>query len=113
SGWPRLRWAGRDALFVVLLATMMIPPAVTMIPRFLIYQKLGWIDTLRPLWFEGFFGGAFNVFLLRQFFMTIPHDLEDAAKIDGCGYFTIYWRAAYPLLKPAPSTQEPPSFNLQ
>jgi len=99
--FARLRWPGRDALFIVLLATMMIPAAVTMIPRFLIYQKLGWIDTLRPLWFEGLFGGAFNVFLLRQFFMTIPTDLEDAAKIDGCGYFTIYWRVMLPLIKPA------------
>src|SRR5947208_4986220 len=99
--FARLRWPGRDALFVVLLATMMLPAAVTMIPRFLIYQRLGWIDTLRPLWFEGLFAGAFNVFLLRQFFMTIPHDLEDAAKIDGCGYFTIYWRVMLPLIKPA------------
>jgi len=99
--FARLRWPGRDAIFVVLLATMMLPAAVTMIPRFLIYQRLGWVDTLRPLWFEGLFAGAFNVFLLRQFFMTIPHDLEDAAKIDGCGYFTIYWRVMLPLIRPA------------
>jgi multiple sugar transport system permease protein len=99
--FARLRWPGRDLLFVVLLATMMIPPAVTMIPRFLIYQRLGWIDTLQPLWFEGLFAGAFNVFLLRQFFMTIPSDLEDAARIDGCGYFGIYWRVMLPLIKPA------------
>jgi multiple sugar transport system permease protein len=99
--FARLRWPGRDAIFIVVLATMMLPPAVTMIPRFLIYQRLGWVDTLRPLWFEGIFGGAFNIFLLRQFFMTIPHDLEDAAKIDGCSYFAIYWRVMLPLIKPA------------
>jgi multiple sugar transport system permease protein len=68
---------------------------------FLIFRSLGWIDTLRPLWFPALFGSAFNVFLLRQFFMTIPNELEDAAKIDGCGYFTIYWRIMLPLIKPA------------
>jgi multiple sugar transport system permease protein len=99
--FARLRWPGRDALFVLLLATMMLPAAVTMIPTFLIYRHLGWIDTLRPLWFGGLFGGAFNIFLLRQFFLTIPTELEDAAKIDGCGYFTIYWRIMLPLIKPA------------
>lgn len=99
--FARLRWPGRDVLFVVLLATMMIPPAVTMLPVFLIFRQLNWIDTLRPLWVPAFFGGAFNVFLLRQFFMTIPNDLEDAAKIDGCSYFTIYWKIMLPLIKPA------------
>jgi ABC-type glycerol-3-phosphate transport system permease component len=99
--FARLRWPGRDLLFTVLLATMMLPAAVTMIPTFLIFRQLGWVDTLRPLWFGGLFGGAFNVFLLRQFFLTIPTELEDAAKIDGCGYFTIYWRIMLPLIKPA------------
>ncbi len=99
--FARLRWPGRDIMFVVLLATMMIPAAVTMLPVFLIFRSLGWIDTLRPLWFPAIFGSAFNVFLLRQFFMTIPLELEDAAKIDGCGYFTIYWRIMLPLIKPA------------
>jgi multiple sugar transport system permease protein len=99
--FARLRWPGRDALFLVLLATMMLPGAVTMIPVFLIFRGLGWVDTLRPLWIPSFFGGAFSVFLLRQFFMTIPTDLEDAAKIDGCSYFGIYWRIMLPLIKPA------------
>lgn len=99
--FARLRWPGRDVMFVVLLATMMIPAAVTMLPVFLIFRALGWIDTLRPLWFPALFGSAFNVFLLRQFFMTIPNELEDAAKIDGCSYFTIYWRIMLPLIKPA------------
>lgn len=99
--FARLRWPGRDQLFVILLATMMLPGAVTMIPVFLVFRGLGWVDTLKPLWVPAFFGGAFSVFLLRQFFMTIPNDLEDAAKIDGCGYFTIYWRIMLPLIKPA------------
>ena len=88
--FARLRWPGRDALFLVLLSTMMLPGAVTMMPVFLIFRWLGWIDTLRPLWVPAFFGSAFNIFLLRQFFLTIPFDLEDAAKIDGCSYFGIY-----------------------
>ncbi|MGC8668886.1 MAG: carbohydrate ABC transporter permease [Chthonomonadales bacterium] len=99
--FARLRWPGRDALFVVLLATMMLPGAVTMMPVFLIFRWLGWIDTLRPLWVPSFLGSAFNIFLLRQFFMTIPNDLEDAAKIDGCSYFGIYRRIMLPLIKPA------------
>jgi multiple sugar transport system permease protein len=99
--FARLKWPGRDVLFVVLIATMMIPPAVTMLPVFLIFRALNWIDTLRPLWVPALFGSAFNVFLLRQFFMTIPNDLEDAAKIDGCSYFTIYWKIMLPLIKPA------------
>ncbi len=99
--FSRLRWPGRDIWFVVLLATMMVPGAVTMLPVFVIFRSLGWVDTLRPLWVPAFFGSAFNIFLLRQFFMTIPMDLEDAAKIDGCSYFGIYWRIMLPLIKPA------------
>jgi multiple sugar transport system permease protein len=100
--FARLRWPGRDVLFMVLLGTMMLPDAVTMIPRFLIFKELGWVDTLLPLWVPSLFAGsAFSVFLLRQFLLTIPSELEDAAKIDGCGYFTIYWRIMMPLIKPA------------
>jgi multiple sugar transport system permease protein len=99
--FARLRWPGRDILFVIMLATMMVPAAVTMLPVFLIFRYLNWIDTLNPLWIGAFFGGAFNVFLLRQFFMTIPNDLEDAAKIDGCSLFMIYWKIMLPLIKPA------------
>jgi multiple sugar transport system permease protein len=106
--FARLKWPGRDTLFVVLLATMMIPGAVTMMPVFLINRWLGWVDTLRPLWFPSFVAAsgthpssAFTIFLLRQFFLTIPNDLEDAAKIDGCSYFGIYWRIMLPLIKPA------------
>ncbi|MGC8834816.1 MAG: carbohydrate ABC transporter permease [Armatimonadota bacterium] len=99
--FARLRWPGRDVLFVIMLSTMMLPAAVTLIPVFLIYKNLGWVDTLRPLWFGSFFAAPFNVFLLRQFFLTIPLDLEDAAKIDGCSYLRIYWNIMLPLVKPA------------
>jgi multiple sugar transport system permease protein len=99
--FARLRFPGRDALFLVLLATMMVPGAVTMMPQFLIFRGLGWIDTLNPLWVPAFFGSAFNIFMLRQFFMSIPMELEDAAKIDGCGPFAVYSRIMLPLVKPA------------
>ncbi len=100
--FARLRWPGRDSLFVVLLATMMLPGAVTMMPKFLIFRGLGWIDTLKPIWVPAFFGSsAFNIFLLRQFFLGIPTELEDAAKIDGCSYYGIFWRIMLPQIKPA------------
>jgi multiple sugar transport system permease protein len=103
--FARLRWPGRDGLFVLLLATMMLPGAVTMIPQFLIWQRLGYIDTLVPLWAGAFLGGgAFNVFLLRQFFLTIPSELEEAAKIDGCSYWRTYWTIMLPLVRPALAT---------
>ncbi|MEO7715844.1 MAG: carbohydrate ABC transporter permease, partial [Capsulimonas sp.] len=100
-GFSRLKWPGRDWLFGLVLATMMLPDAVTMMPRFLIFRQLHWIDTLYPLWAPSFFASAFNVFLLRQFFMGIPKELEDAAKIDGCNYFTTYWRVMLPMVKPS------------
>lgn len=100
-GFSRLRFPGRDALFAVMLATMMLPAAVTMLPQFLIFRWLGWIDTLLPLWVPTFFASAFNVFLLRQFFKTIPMELEDAAKIDGASFLQTWWRVMMPLVKPA------------
>jgi len=99
--FARLRWPGREGWFKVMLATMMIPGAVTLMPQFLIFRSLGWIDTLKPLWVPAFFGSAFNIFLLRQFFLGIPNELEDAAKIDGCGPFTTYWKVMLPQVKPA------------
>ncbi len=99
--FARLQWPGRQLLFWMLLATMMIPGAVTMMPQFLIYRSMGWIDTLKPLWVPAFFGSAFNIFLLRQFFLSIPGELEDAAKIDGCGPFGTYWHIMLPQVKPA------------
>ncbi len=100
-GFSRIRWRGRDTVFIMVLATMMLPAQVTMIPAFLIFNKLGWYNTLRPLWVPSIFGAAFSIFLLRQFMMTIPMELEDAAKIDGCGHFRIYSTIILPLMKPA------------
>jgi ABC-type glycerol-3-phosphate transport system permease component len=98
--FARLQWPGRAICFALLLATMMIPPQVTMIPQFLIFQKLGWYNTLKPLWVMSFFASAFNVFLMRQFLKGIPRDLEDAARLDGCGFLRIYWHIMLPLVKP-------------
>lgn len=102
--FARLRWPAREFCFVLVLATLMIPPQVTMIPVFLIFKNLGWYNTLRPLWIGAFFGSAFYIFLLRQFMRSIPADLEDSAKIDGCGYLGIYARVIMPLIKPALAT---------
>jgi ABC-type glycerol-3-phosphate transport system permease component len=102
--FARLNFYGRNVLFGLLLATMMLPGQVTMIPQFVLWKSLGWYNTLRPLWVPSWFGGAFFIFLLRQFFMTIPKELEDAAKIDGCGFFGIYWRIMLPLAGPAMAT---------
>ncbi|MCE5198962.1 MAG: carbohydrate ABC transporter permease [Armatimonadota bacterium] len=99
--FARLKWFGKEVFFGLLLATMMLPGAVTMMPVFLIFRYLGWVDTLRPLWVPSFFGGAFSVFLLRQFFMAIPHELEEAARIDGAGYWTTFWKIMIQQVKPA------------
>ena len=99
--FSRMRFPGKGPMFNVLLATMMLPGAVTMLPTFLIFRSLGWIDTLLPLTVPAFFASAFNVFLLRQFFMQIPMELEDAAKIDGCGYLKTFWSIMIPQIKPA------------
>ncbi len=100
-GLSRIRWPGRDLVFVVILSTVMLPGQVTMIPQFLIWRELGMYNTWFPLWLPSLFGSAFNIFLLRQFFMTLPKDIEDAARIDGCGYFGTYWRIMLPQIKPA------------
>jgi multiple sugar transport system permease protein len=100
-GFARIQWRGRDSVFIILLATMMLPPQVTMIPTFLIFNALGWYNTLKPLWVGSMFGAAFSIFLLRQFMMTLPKDLEDAARIDGCGHLRIYGTIVLPLIKPA------------
>jgi ABC-type glycerol-3-phosphate transport system permease component len=100
-GFARLRWKGRDLLFFICLATMMIPFQVQMIPLFITFKKLGWIDTYLPLVVPSFFGSAYSIFLLRQFFMTIPRELSDAAYMDGCGELMIFWRIILPLSRPA------------
>ncbi|HWD39303.1 MAG TPA: carbohydrate ABC transporter permease [Fimbriimonas sp.] len=99
--FSRMNFPGRNVLFGILLSTMMLPAAVTLLPTFLIFRDLHTIDTLIPLWVPAFFGSAFNVFLLRQFFMQIPMELEDAAKIDGCTYLKTFWDIMLPQIKPA------------
>ena len=99
--FARLQWPGRDFCFILMLATMMIPGQVTMIPHFLIWKYLGAYNTLTPLWLGSAFGSAFFVFLLRQFLKGVPRDLEDAARIDGCGFLRIYWHIMLPLVKPS------------
>jgi multiple sugar transport system permease protein len=100
-GFARIQWRGRGILFTLLLATMMIPFPVLMAPLFVLFSKLGWIGTLRPLWVPAWFGGAFNIFLLRQFFRGIPAELDEAARLDGCSHWGIFWRVILPLSKPA------------
>jgi len=97
----RLRWRGRDVLFLILLGTMMLPEQVTMIPQFIIFSKLRWVNTFLPLWAPTFFGAGFNIFLMRQFMQTLPRGLDDAAKLDGCGYFGILTRIILPQVMPA------------
>jgi multiple sugar transport system permease protein len=99
--FSRLQWWGRDTLFFVMLATLMLPPHVTLIPQFILFRQLGWINTFLPLIVPEFFGGPFLTFLVRQFFLTIPRDLDDAARIDGCSSFGVYWRIIMPLSWPA------------
>jgi ABC-type glycerol-3-phosphate transport system permease component len=100
--FARLRAPGKNVLFVILLSTLMLPQEVTLVPIYLLFRNLGWLDTYRPLIVPSWFGGsAFYIFLLRQFFMTLPTELDDAAKIDGANYFTLYWRILMPLAKPA------------
>jgi len=101
--FARLRFPGRDKIFFAYLATMMIPGAVTMIPVFILLRTLGWIDSYKAVVLPAIFS-AYGTFMLRQFFLTLPKDLEDAAKIDGCGYFGIFWKILLPLSKPALAT---------
>jgi multiple sugar transport system permease protein len=103
-GLARIRWQGRNGLFYIIIATMMLPFQVTMVPLFVVFARLGWVDTFLPLFVPAFFGNAFFVFLLRQFFLTIPPELTDAARVDGCSEFGIYWRVVLPLAKPALAT---------
>ncbi len=100
-GFAYFRFRGRGVLFGLVLATMMLPGAVTMIPTFLIWDYLGWTNTQVPLWAHNLFGSAFYTFMLRQFFLTIPRDLFEAARVDGANYLQVWWRIAMPLSKPA------------
>lgn len=103
-GFARMRFPGRGPLFIVLLSTMMLPAQVTMIPVFKIFSTLGWYDTFLPLTVPAFFGAPFYIFLLRQYFMTIPHEMDEAARIDGAGTLQTFWRVLLPQAKPALAT---------
>jgi multiple sugar transport system permease protein len=99
-GFARLRWRGRDAFFALTLATMMVPFPALMVPLYGVFRGLGLIGTLLPLWLPTWFGSAFNIFLMRQFFRTIPEELSEAARIDGCSEWRIFWRIIIPLSTP-------------
>jgi len=103
-GFARMRWPGRDLAFILVLATMMLPDQALVLPRFIMFRHLGWIGTFKPLIVPAFFGTAFDIFLLRQFFLTLPGELSDAARIDGCSELGILWRIVVPLSKPALAT---------
>jgi multiple sugar transport system permease protein len=100
-GFAYFRFPGRNFAFGLVLSTMMLPGAVTMIPVYLIWDKLGLVGTQVPLWANNLFGSAFFIFLLRQFFLTLPRELFEAARVDGCGYFGLFRRIAIPLCRPA------------
>jgi len=97
----RMRWRGRQVVFVIVIATMMLPSQVTIVPLYLMFVRVGWIGTLKPLIVPAFLGDAFSIFLLRQFFLTIPQDLTDAARVDGANEFQIMWHVVVKLAKPA------------
>jgi multiple sugar transport system permease protein len=99
-GFARLKWKGRDGFFALTLATLMVPFPVLMVPLYGVFRELHWVGTLLPLWVPAFFGSAFNIFLMRQFFMTIPEELSEAARIDGSSEWRIFWRIILPLSKP-------------
>ncbi|MCK9235104.1 MAG: carbohydrate ABC transporter permease [Acholeplasmataceae bacterium] len=99
--FAKLEWKGKKFMFAFMMSTMMLPGIVTQIPLYVMYSKIGWLDTLKPLMIPNLFGGgAIYIFLLRQFMRAIPKDLEEAAKIDGAGTFRIYWQIILPLCKP-------------
>lgn len=100
-GFARIRWPGRDILFTVCLMTMMIPTQVTMVPLFIIFRQLGWVNSFLPLVVPSFFGSAYFIFMLRQFLRSIPQELSEAARIDGANEWTTMWRVIMPLAKPA------------
>ncbi|NOG50707.1 MAG: carbohydrate ABC transporter permease [Chloroflexi bacterium] len=100
-GFARLRFPGRSVLFLIMLSTLMIPYHVTLVPRFILFSKLGWINTYLPLTVPAFTGSAFLIFLVRQYMMSIPFDLDEAAYIDGASRFGVFWRIILPLSRPA------------
>jgi multiple sugar transport system permease protein len=110
-GFAKIKFKGRNALFVLVLSTMLIPGFVTMVPQYILFSKLGWVDTYLPLLVPAFLGSAFFIFLLRQFMMGIPNELVEAAVLDGAGHLQIWWHIMLPLTKPALITVAIFSFN--
>lgn len=100
-GFARVQWPGRNILFALCIGTMMIPDQVTLVPLFVIFKGLGWLNTYLPLVAPGYFGSAYFIFMLRQFYTGIPQELSDAARIDGCSELGIFGRVMLPLVKPA------------
>jgi multiple sugar transport system permease protein len=100
-GFSRLRWPGRDLVFYLVLATLMIPNWVTLVPLYIFFNKIGWVNTYRPLVIPAFFGDPFSIFLLRQFFLRQPQDLVDAARVDGASHARIFAQIILPLSRPA------------
>lgn len=103
-GFARLRAPGRDLIFILILATMMLPVTVTLVPTYIAFNKIGWIDSFRPLIVPAFFGNPFYIFLLRQFYLSLPKELEESARLDGASSFRIWWNIMLPLSKPALAT---------
>jgi len=102
--FARLHWPGRDLLFVIVLATMMLPAQVTLVPQFILFKSIKWIDTFLPLIVPACLGSAYQIFLFRQFFSAIPREMDEAARIDGCSLLGIYWRVILPMSLPALAT---------
>jgi multiple sugar transport system permease protein len=109
--FARMRFRGRELMFALVLSTIILPSQVTLIPQFLIFTKLGWINTLWPLIIPYWFGTPFNIFLIRQYMMTLPLEIDDAARIDGAGWFQLYWRIVLPMCGPALGVVAIFSFN--
>lgn len=100
-GLARVRFKGRNFWFVLMIVTMMLPGQVMMIPRFVLFNKMGWVGTYLPMIVPSFFAGGFNIFLIMQFIRGIPRDMDEAAKIDGCSWYSIFWRIILPLIVPS------------
>jgi multiple sugar transport system permease protein/sn-glycerol 3-phosphate transport system permease protein len=103
-GFARLRAPGRNAIFLILMATLMLPTTVTLVPTYIVFNQLGWLNTFKPLILPAFFGSAFFIFLFRQFFLGIPKELEEAARIDGASYLRIWWSLFLPMSWPVIAT---------
>lgn len=103
-GLARIRWRGRDAVFTLVIATMMLPGVVTLIPVFVMFRQIDWVGTFYPLWVPAWFGNAFFIFLMRQYMTTIPYELDEAARIDGASHLRTLWQVVVPLCGPAIAT---------